>query len=377
MGTLIELFDDVPVLNTFAQDTLCCERVVFIGTQELARSKTLLRKYFSKRGAPELIFKTIPRMDCDEVYAAIQEIITAYPDSMLDLTGGSDEAVFAAGRLSAVSDIPFISSDIENMCVRGVYNSGEKAVFSHGYTINDIIELAGGTIRGFGHFDLGSAYKKVYRHIDAMQKILLDYHDCWYRQVRYFQNVLRANAHDRISVPFEAGECRCSREIMTRLYEDGLLSHLEFSENTVKFSFCDDTVRRLICDVGVWLELYVYKTVRECGAFSDCGISVVLDWDGVKEKYDVVNEVDVMACRGAKALFISCKTGPVSVEAVNEINVLCSHFGGGYSRAVIVTTTRMSQDNLCTYKRAAELGVGVIELDDLIAGDLEQILLAL
>lgn len=377
MGTLIELFDREHICNVFAQDALHCSRVVFVGTKELSDSEANLRKYFKKRGAPKLVFKTVPVMSCEEIYNVLQKILQDYPDCMLDLTGGSDEAIFAAGRLSSASSIPFIKSDIENMCVQGVYNSKMPAVHSGGYKINDIIELAGGHVRGFGHFDLSSAYDRIYKYIDVMWKILLDYHDSWYKQVRYFQNVLRGKSEDDINAPREAVNCSCDDEIMTRLHNDGILNKLKLSGSSVKFRFSNNDIRRLICDVGVWLELYVYKTVRECGAFTDAGISVVIDWDGIKEEYDVVNEVDVMACRGARSLFISCKTGPVSVEAVNEINILCSHFGGRYAKAVIVTATKMSQDNLCTYKRAAELGIQIIELDDLLAGDLEQILCSL
>ena len=377
METLIELYDSEPIYNVFAQDTLNCRRVVFIGTAAHFKTADKLRKYFAKRGAPELIFKTVSDMDCEEIYNAIQNIITAYPDCMLDLTGGSGEAVFAAGRLSAHSGIPFIKSDIENMCVRGVYNTKNFEARSDGYKINDIIELAGGHVRGFGHFDLSSAYGKVYDYIDIMWKILLDYHDSWYKQVRYFQNVLRGKDGAAFEASRESGGFQCIDDIMTRLHNDGILNTLKLSGSKVSFSFSNTDIKRLICDVGVWLELYVYKTVRECGAFTDAGISVVVDWDGIREEYDVLNEIDVMACRGAKSVFISCKTGPVSVEAVNEINILCSHFGGRYAKAVIVTATSMSRDNLCTYKRAAELDIQIIELEDLLAGDLEQILCSL
>lgn len=375
MSTLVELFDHEAIKNVFAYDALKCERVVFVGNKELHDEKGRLGAYLSKRGAPEVIFRIIKKGEGEE--AVLSEILEKYDNCIIDLTGGSDEMIFAVGKLAERMGVKVIKSDVDCMRIVGIHNSKSDYDAPVGYKISDIIELAGGKIIGGGRFSLDMIYNHIEREAETMMKIFLDYHEIWHKQVRYFQAVIGINSGEYICAPREIGGFICNNSIMNRLYRDGILKTLKINRNKVSFSFAKTQMKSLMCDVGVWLELYVYKAIINSGVFFDSGVSVMIDWDGKREDFNVENEIDVMATKGAFVYFISCKSGPVSVEAVNEISVLCSHFGGEYARAVLVTATKMSQDNICIYKRAAELGVRVIELKDLISGNLEQILTTL
>ena len=123
-------------------------------------------------------------------------------------------------------------------------------------------------------------------------------------------------------------------------------------------------------DPGVWLELYTCQTALQSGAFDDVQISVVVDWNGIPEENNLLNEIDVSLTRGLRPVFISCKIGTLTQAYVNEIYVLCKRFGGYMARPVIVTMTTPRGDSPALMKRAESLGVTIIDRNDIEAGRL-------
>ena len=72
-----------------------------------------------------------------------------------------------------------------------------------------------------------------------------------------------------------------------------------------------------------------------------------------------------MCTRGITPVFISCKTCDVKTEALNELAILRDRFGGKIARAAIVTAEK---GGIAMRNRASELGITVIDLNDLLAG---------
>ena len=68
---------------------------------------------------------------------------------------------------------------------------------------------------------------------------------------------------------------------------------------------------------------------------------------------------------GILPVFISCKTCAVTTEALNELAILRDRFGGEGARAIIVSTQKC---NLAAKHRAAELGIDVLDLEDIKSG---------
>ncbi|MCR4772222.1 MAG: hypothetical protein K5855_07950, partial [Oscillospiraceae bacterium] len=88
----------------------------------------------------------------------------------------------------------------------------------------------------------------------------------------------------------------------------------------------------------------------------------------------VSNELDVMCSKGVMPVFISCKTGEVKTEALNELAILRDRFGGKMAKAAIVTAER---GGAAMRNRAGELNIDVIDLDDLAEGRINDRLSAL
>lgn len=110
MKTLIELYDERPLENVLSTEVFSPERTVFICPPEVGRDTRLqqkLREYFAHRGVQaELEFVTASLLDASAVAKHLREVVARYPDCALDIAGGTDAALFAAGLLCANVDIP-------------------------------------------------------------------------------------------------------------------------------------------------------------------------------------------------------------------------------------------------------------------------------
>ena len=93
-------------------------------------------------------------------------------------------------------------------------------------------------------------------------------------------------------------------------------------------------------------------------------LSAVVNWCAGEKRDAVTNEIDVMAVRGIQPVFISCKTCEIRTEALNELAILRDRFGGTGSRALIVTSASASRGRNVMRRRASELGIEVIEWED-------------
>ena len=155
-------------------------------------------------------------------------------------------------------------------------------------------------------------------------------------------------------------------EALRDLEQIGFLTDLKIQENeSVCFRFRDTQIRTWLRDVGSVLELYIYKACLDTGLFDDVITSAVVDWEGTSGRDAVTNELDVMCTRGIIPAFISCTTAAVSTEARNELAILRDRFGGNIAKAAIVTAEK---GRTALRNRASELGIDVIDINDLANG---------
>ena len=138
---------------------------------------------------------------------------------------------------------------------------------------------------------------------------------------------------------------------------------------SVSFRFRDLNIRVWLRDVCSVLELYTYKACIDTGIFNDVISSAVVRWDDVLGHGSVSNEIDVMAARGVIPLFLSCKACDIKTEALNELAILRDRFGGKGAKAAIVTTEPC---NAAARHRAAQLGIAVIDLEELKGNQIVQ-----
>jgi hypothetical protein len=107
----------------------------------------------------------------------------------------------------------------------------------------------------------------------------------------------------------------------------------------------------------------IYQLI-DAGCFDDVDIRVNIDWNGGDfTASDPNSELDVMATLNSRLISISCKSGKYDQQAVYEVKTNAEKFGG--KRAVPVLCTDLNENHPELVSKADELGVLVLEYQDM------------
>lgn len=383
MKTIIELYDKDPFHNVFSALALKPERVLFAGDlkskAEFAEKR--VAAFLRKKGLRiKTGFLTVDLSDYPSLLNTLSELVKTFPDCALEIAGGDSRLLFAAGAISEKLGIPAFFFDQNHNRFQNIFRceSLRELSFPGHITVEDTLMLAGGSLMRHGHFDDRSISPEDFADIDAVWGIFLQFHSAWSKNVQYLQK-LKINRENFCDAPLSfrtpEGTVRCNPEIMRHLAAPGILRELQITKNRIRFRYKNELLRRCLSDVGIWLELHTFRTALRSGYFDDARISVVVDWNGEEdEQINTTNEIDVILTKGIRPLFISCKMSRPAPSALNEIHTLARLFGGASAKAVVVTLCALSSCAPHIYKRALDLGITVVEYDDIVGGRLLDIL---
>ena len=381
MNTLIELYDERAIENVLAADMFRPQRIVYLCPTEVAQTRERQKQigdFFRHRGwNPELIFVETSQYKVDRVLRLLLSISEKFPDCALDVTGGSDAELFAAGMFASQANVRVFTYSRKKNRFYNISGAefAENLPCDISYSVKDFFLMAGGTLLP-GRVDNG-ILKEYLDDIDPFFDCFLQYRRDWTNIITYMQRVSPAeygqvpsmHVQGNYTVKGERGGRICAKEDALQTLECiGFLRDLDIvSGEKVSFRFRDVNIRAWLRDVGSVLELYVYKACLDANIFNDIISSAVVRWDEVLGHGSVINEIDVMATRGVVPLFISCKVSDIKTEALNELAILRDRFGGKGAKAAIVSTGRC---NASARHRAAQLGIAVIDRDELETGKL-------
>ena len=380
MKTLIELYDERPVENVLSTEVFRPERTVFLYPPEMIDEEEARRRiclYAERRGlTTKWEFVPISRYDTASIQATLKQVVLRYPDCVLDITGGTDAALFAAGMLCGEVGMPAFTFSRKTMRFYNIHHApfvGELPKDLR-YGVEDYFQMAGGKMRQ-GRMD--NTTLSAYAHqIPQFFELYMRYKREWQQMIAYFQRVsyhdkalpLKLTVEAPLKVKGEHGEITANLPLLRELEQIGLIRQLHIVEGEpLSFTFLNGEVRAWLRDVGSVLELFVYQNCVDLGIFDEVRASVVVDWEDSGAENTVTNEIDVMATKSILPLFISAKTGHVSTDALNELAILRDRFGGKLAKAAIVTAQHC---RAITRHRADELDILVIDLDDLKEGRL-------
>lgn len=388
MQTLIELYDERPLENFLGAEMFHPERVVYICPASIASNterQKKMRDYFRHRGQHvELVFIKARVYDTGHLLSVLRKTAVSYPDCALDITGGTDAALFAAGLLCAEMKLPVFTFSRRKNSFYNIQNADFAAntPCSVNFTVEDCFLMAGGSMRQ-GRVD-NAVLEKYLSDIDPFFNLYLKHRRHWTRIVTYIQRLSPSLPDQPVSLKAfgaytvkgeQSARISAPEEALQDLQGIGFLHDLSIDpEKGVSFAFRDEQIRVWLRDVGSVLELEVYKACLDTGLFQNVYTSAVVDWEGSGRQNAVTNELDVMCTRGITPVFISCKTSDVKTEALNELAILRDRFGGQVARAAIVTAEKAGS---AMRNRAAELNISVIDLNDLTAGRLKKRIRAL
>ena len=373
MKTLIELYDDRPIENVLGTETFRPEETVFICPPEIEKDRELreaLASYFALRGCPtKLSFVPVSLLDAVKVEKTLRRVIESHEDCALDISGGTDAALFAAGAVSG--DIPVYTYSHKKNMFFEIRNAPFARSLPCAVRLNAeaCFLMAGGRLLP-GRED-NAALRGRLEDIDRLFRVYAEYRRVWNRQVSYIQRISSASdpeltARGKRTERADNAVVNADEAMLSALQEAGLILDLTVTEEEVSFRFLDETARFWLRDMGSALELHVFRACLLAGCFDDVILSAVVNWHASGGKTDAVtNEIDVKAVRGVQPMFISCKTCEIRTEALNELAILRDRFGGKDSRAMIVTSAGGTRSRGPMRRRAAELGIEVVEWSDL------------
>ena len=381
MNTLIELYDERAIENVLAADMFRPQRIVYLCPTEVAQSrerKAQIAAFFCHRGwNPELIFLETSQYKVDRILRQLLAISEKYPDCALDVTGGSDAELFAAGLFATKANVRVFTYSRRKNRFYNISDAefAENLPCDISYSVKEFFLMAGGTLLP-GRMD-NSTLMEYLGDIDPFFECFLGYRRDWNNIITYMQRVSPSEYGQIPSMQVRGnyivkgergGRISAKEDALQAFQRIGFLRDLEIvSGERVSFRFRDVNTRAWLRDVGSVLELYVYKACLDAGIFHDIISSAVVRWNEVLGHASVINEIDVMATRGVVPLFISCKVSDVKTEALNELAILRDRFGGKGAKAAIVSTGRC---NAAARHRAAQLGIAVIDRDELESGKL-------
>ena len=373
MKTLIELYDERPIENVLGTEMFHPEETILICPPEVDADRGLkesLKKYFAYRGCDvKLTFVPASLLDASKVSRTIQKILETHEDCAIDISGGTDAALFAAGAVSG--ETPVYTYSRKKNAFFDIYNApfARSLPCTIRLDARSCFLMAGGTLLP-GRAD-NETLKDRLPQIDRLFAVFTEFNRIWNRQISYIQRISSAepgvlDASGDRTAKADNRYVTADEELFRALEEAELIRNLAIDDKKVSFRFPDETVRFWLRDVGSVLELQVYRACLEAGIFDDVVLSAIVNWNGGNTQRDsVTNEIDVMAVKGVQPLFISCKTCEIKTEALNELAILRDRFGGKGSRAMIVTSVSATKSRSPMRRRAAELGIEVVERNEL------------
>ena len=373
MRTLIELYDTSPIRNVLATVMFRPQEMILICPPEVAEDpnqKRSLRDFFAYLNCPvKLTLIPVTLLDAGKTERVLREVLESHQDCAIDISGGTDAALFAAGVASG--DTPVFTYSVR----KDTFFEIKNAPFARSLPntvhldVRSCLMMAGGTLLPGREDNAGLA--EMSDRIDRLFRVYSTFRPQWNRQISYIQKISSAEP----GVLEAGGQLRekagnknvdADGEFFGTLEEAGLILNLQHTDESISFRFPDERFRFWLRDVGAVLELQVFRACRAAGCFDDVVLSAVVNWQSGKINRDsVTNEIDVMAVQGIQPVFISCKTSEVHTDALNELAILRDRFGGKFARAILVTSGVTGKTREPVRRRADKLGIELVEWEDM------------
>ncbi len=378
MKTLIELYDvQEPICNVISAVVLQPDVIVMLGDRRILRQKHQkpLSRFFERNGIhAQLRFEPCDLYDIRKICDGIEALLEEYGEENcdIDVTGGGDTLLMAVGlccgrheRLRAVAYRQSLDA------LKWLWGEPRELKRTFRMDVDGALALAGGELKGSGHVDRSELDADMLQAIPGIFDVYLHYRDEWPEFVMYMQQIDEQDLSDTMEITaprrkYMGGRyVQANTGILFDLEQAGVLENVCVNSKECTFRVVSPVYFKCLRDVGVWLELYLYTVMSGMNAFDSIEINAVVSWDDDEGGVETINEIDVLATAGVGQLFISCKTAVPSTDALNEIATMAGRFGGRYAVPVIATAHDLKAENPALYRRAAEMNVAVIDLEDL------------
>lgn len=378
--TLIELFDREQMENVVACLRLQPEEAVFLGNEEQMRP--FLKRYeelLDRKGIKTKILpKNVELNDIQSVAKTLLSIIQSREDCVIDITGGDERIVMAAG--AALAMLPPQQREKVNI-QRFEMPDGEVEDFDGdgkvlpvkevALTAGELIALHGGTIYPM---TIQPPASYTPEDVEFLWQILKDDPRGWNKLIATLRelekpfNKERTEFYIRRDVQNFQDKWEILAPLFKKLRNRKVIEDIG-REGERRYRYNDKLLQHCLLKEGNLLEvktLLEARAIREKGRayFDDCMMGVNIDWDGMisdnpRKCSGTHNEIDVILTRGMKALFISCKNGDVGDGEIYKLRSVAEEFGSPYARKMLIVADLENEESLST--RAKDMGVSLVK----------------
>jgi len=380
MKTLIELFGAEPLRN-FLPSLLCRpEKVIFIMHEGIKNSRAFegVRALIEARlPGTEVLLRRVDIFSPTDVLELLKELNAKYEDVFIDITGGSEPAIAAAGMLAQQTGTGILYFDPVRRMLTAVKDGlPSTAVWKDpGISCAEMVSTTGASIYGTQRGGFDALDKRMVETAENVFSVIRKDYKRWARFAGYLSKLMSEYGREAVVTgPIRLGGSSCDFGVLKQLQDRDVLDYSDDGTD-VTIRFHHEESAGLFTDPGAWLEYHVFISARESGYFTDALISAKIDWDGKVEDFRRADcEIDLMLTCGIIPLFVSCKMGSPNKDALYEIKLLTERFGGSMARPVLVTGTIPRKQNLTIYKKAMELRIAIIDGEDIEEGRLPELL---
>jgi len=360
---------------------------VYVGEKQIRRQKSQrsLQNTLKIAGInTSLRFVAIDLFDFEEIRSSLHALLEEYRDMncTLDVSGGNDLLLLAAGMCCANYAVQIISHKPGSnffSCISGSH-AGERQYYDLRLTQEQTIAMAGGELLRHGHIHPGNITEEAMKIIPEVFEVYRTHRERWPQFVQYLQQTDDPQYWVSDETDIRAPKkIYCGRypvfgdlSILSDLSDIDVIHDIRISSQEYAFRYASPLMGAWLREVGIWLELYLYSQMIQSGLFDYVDINAVVSWDDTSDVIDTINEIDLIASAGIGRMFISCKTGVPDNAALNEIQTIARRFGGKYSVPVIATMCDLKREAPAVFRRAVEMGIVVLDADDLCKDALNQ-----
>lgn len=401
---IIEFLCKTPIENIFGGVCFAPDEIVYFASEkpEAFEKNELshIKDYMAKKGLDNIRYSYVRviRGSINDAINKLEEVVGA-SECVIDITGGDDMLIAAAGivferhqnvKLFRINPVNGYAQFIDKSVTQSLdatkftsANSPLKNKIRIENTVEENIMLHGGAVApymGAGAFVYTTDFE---RDLEIMWQLSTkgprgyvhkrSAPQTWNRFTQTVSGIERMSGKEQLEI-FKKYKVRIYLEELRRL---GLVSYTERKDGTLQnFKFKNAQVRACINKAGNLLEQKVYLACRKylgCGLCDvKTGVTILWSPDRYTAQYynknnrqSTENEIDVMAMRGIRPIFISCKNGKFDSEELYKLSSVADRFGIKYAKKILVATDLENVLDRRTIEylkaRAREMNIALID----------------
>ena len=363
MNKLLTVYDDQEPLNNVVNAlTLDVDAVFYLYHHEEHRTAfSNIRKVIKEYKNIDLHFIR-PVDDVKEIKAILEKDAEVIVD-----VGGSKYLSLLLFEQANLFGNRIIYFDREENVIKDYRSHSviDKEIFK--LTIKDVLALRGGNITEYMHKGATDTKTK-----ETIYQLFEDNRNDYASLMNYLSLLNKVISNMR---KIGSRSFRLSQKHLEEIQKDPCFKKCQdlFTIEENKMIFKTTRLVDTVAVTGTLLENYLYLKLLDAKTFDDVRMSVVVDFSDDRYDHPVKCEIDLLAIRNNRLLFVSCKSNKVETPALNEIYVHNSMFGNSLSVPVICVCEDIDRRYPSIYAKAEELGVHMIDRSNMMEEDFPEI----